>query len=144
MAQYGARSRGVDNLSPEARSENMRRIRGSNTSPELLVRRLLRRAGIRTRRYPKDLPGHPDFVAREFRFVIFVNGCFWHGHYCTGGRRPKSNRTYWDAKLERNVRRDRRIAQKLRREGWKRLVVWECELQNMTRIEAKLTRIMSA
>jgi len=134
----------MDSLTPEQRSENMRRIRALGTGPEVAVRKLLRRAGIPYRVHPKRVPGNPDFAIRTSKTAIFVNGCFWHCHRCTRGRRPKSNRNYWNAKLERNVRRDQRIARLLRREGWKRVVIWECELREPVRIESKLTRVLTA
>lgn len=134
----------VDTLTPEQRSDNMRRIRAVNTGPEAAVRTLLRRAGVRVRRHPVNVPGNPDFAVVGMRVAIFVNGCFWHSHGCLRGRRPKSNLAYWSAKLERNVRRDRRYARLLRREGWKRLVIWECELRNTARVESKLARVFAA
>ena len=134
----------VDTVTPEQRSENMRRIRAVNTGPEGVVRKLLRHAGIRARAYPKNVPGRPDFVVTGMRTAIFVNGCFWHSHRCMRGRKPKSNLVYWNAKLERNALRDRRNAGLLRKEGWKRVVIWECELKNAARVESKLARMLAA
>ena len=135
----------MDHLSPARRSENMAAIKSAGTAPELAVRKILHGLGYRYRLHDKKLPGRPDLVFAKRQAVIFVHGCFWHGHgRCTGGRRPKSNTTYWNAKLERNIRRDRRTARVLRKEGWKRVVIWECELKNLERIEAKLQRVLSA
>ncbi len=134
----------MDTFTREQRSENMRRIRAVDTRPELVVRALLRRVGIAYRLYAKNLPGQPDIVLARRRTVIFVNGCFWHGHRCTGGRRPKSNTNYWNAKLERNLRRDRRIARTLRAVGWKRMVIWECQLKSPRCVEARLKRALTA
>jgi DNA mismatch endonuclease (patch repair protein) len=145
MAEYAQPAEGsMDTLTPQQRSENMRRIRAVGTGPEAVVRKLLRAAGLKFRRYPKSIPGHPDFIIGGTDVVIFVNGCFWHGHRCIRGRKPKSNTAYWNAKLERNVKRDRRIARVLRQEGWKRVVIWECELKKIPRLGSRLLRLLSA
>lgn len=120
----------------------MRRIRGTNTGPEILVRKILRGAGLRFRSNAENLPGKPDIVLGRVKTVIFVHGCFWHGHSCQRGRRPKSNTNYWNAKLDRNARRDRRIASKLRETGWKRVVVWECELKKPERLERRVRKAL--
>src|SRR5438105_3614231 len=107
----------MDHLAKEARSENMRRIKGKDTAPEVLVRKLLHRMGFRFRLHRKDLPGTPDVVLAKLKTVVFIHGCFWHGHDCRKGsskRKPKSNQTYWNAKLDRNVRRDAANAEKIR------------------------------
>ena len=91
----------MDKLSPEKRSENMRRIRSKGMKPELLVRSIAHRMGYRFRLHARDLPGRPDLVFRSRRKIIFVNGCFWHGHSCKEGRRvPKSNVDYWMQKID--------------------------------------------
>jgi DNA mismatch endonuclease (patch repair protein) len=111
------------------RSEIMRAVRSENTKAELVVRRILYSLGYRYRLHRKDLPGSPDIVFSSRRKVIFVHGCFWHGHDCKrGARKPKSNSEYWQAKVARNRARDASSTDQLRRTGWESLIVWECEL----------------
>lgn len=120
----------ADTLSPAARSQNMARIRSSNTSPELQVRSALHRAGIRFRLHRRDLPGKPDVVLPRFNIAVFVHGCFWHGHGC-GSRKahsPKSNIGYWGPKIAGNAARDIRNARRLRKLGWRTRVIWECRV----------------
>jgi DNA mismatch endonuclease, patch repair protein len=120
----------VDRLTPERRSENMRRIRSRDMRPELLIRSAIHRLGFRFRLHGKGLPGKPDLVFAGRRKVIFVHGCFWHQHAgCREASRPKSNRAYWGAKLRGNVLRDRRHLRDLETLGWRSLVVWECEIE---------------
>lgn len=131
----------MDHLDKERRSENMRRIKGEDTAPELVVRRLLHRMGFRFRLHRKDLPGKPDVVLPKLRAVVFVHGCFWHGHDCkkgSAGRKPKSNTAYWVGKLGRNVARDARTAESLRTLGWRRVVVWACEINDLAKLESRL------
>lgn len=120
----------VDKLSPARRSDNMRRIKSKDMKPELLIRSLVHRMGYRFRLHAKDLPGKPDLVFRSRRKVIFVHGCFWHGHEragCLDGRVPKSNVGYWGPKLVRNKKRDAEHIAALEAAGWKVKVIWECE-----------------
>lgn len=118
----------MDNLTRSQRSETMSRVRGKDTGPELVVRRLVHGMGVRYRLHVRELPGAPDMVFPARGKVIFVHGCFWHSHRCLAGlNRPSSNKRYWTPKLERNQRRDRANLAKLRRLGWKVLVVWECQ-----------------
>ncbi len=121
----------ADKLRPEERSRVMARVRSINTKPEILVRSLLHRMGFRFRLYRKDLPGRPDICLPKYATVIFVNGCFWHGHRCKhGSRRPISNATYWSAKIEGNKRRDATSIRALRTLGWRSMVLWECQLKS--------------
>ena len=113
----------------------MSRIRGRDTKPELVVRRWLWHQGFRYRLYVKSLPGRPDIVMRKWRTVIFVNGCFWHGHDCQSGRRPSTNARFWQEKIERNRERDARNVAALQAAGWHVLVVWECQLSTKCRQE---------
>jgi len=113
--------------SPE-RSANMARIRSKDTKPELVVRRSLHRLGFRYRLHVRELPGHPDIVLPKYRTIIEVKGCFWHGHTCTDGRIPKSNRAYWLPKLLRNKARDSTNSRRLRRLGWSVRCLWECRV----------------
>lgn len=119
-----------DTISKVRRSENMRRIRSQDMKPEMLVRKLSHRLGYRHRLHGKKLPGKPDLVYPGRRKVIFVHGCFWHQHgdpECKIARRPRSNREYWDPKLDRNMERDLQNQARLREMGWDYLIVWECE-----------------
>jgi DNA mismatch endonuclease, patch repair protein len=123
----------LDALTPERRSENMRRIRSKGMKPELAVRRLVHGLGYRYRLHQKTLPGKPDLVFPSRRKVILVHGCFWHQHSdptCKITRTPKSNTGYWGDKLKRNVERDSRHVQLLLAEGWEVLTVWECQIGN--------------
>jgi DNA mismatch endonuclease (patch repair protein) len=121
----------VDFLSPSERSERMSRIRSSNTSPELALRRALHALGFRFRLHRKDLPGRPDIVLRRYKTVVFVHGCFWHRHAgCKVATTPKSNTGFWVEKFDRNVARDSRSRELLEAQGWKVIVVWECELSS--------------
>lgn len=129
----------TDVLTPAQRRLNMSRIRGANTKPEMLVRRLVHASGYRYRLHARDLPGRPDLVFRSRRKIIFVHGCFWHGHHCRFGRvRPRTNADFWSAKLAGNMQRDRRVRSELRRAGWKILVVWECQLRDRMRTRRRL------
>lgn len=117
--------------SRELRSRTMRAVKSKDTAPEMIVRRLLHSAGFRYRLHRTDLPGCPDLAFPGRRKVIFVHGCFWHGHTCTRGSRvPKANREYWRKKIAGNSKRGKRSARALRQAGWKSLVVWECQLRS--------------
>lgn len=119
----------VDFLSPAARSERMSRIRSSNTSPEIALRKALHALGLRFRLHRKDLPGKPDIILPRYKTAVFVHGCFWHRHAgCKIATTPKSNTQFWVEKFDRNVARDNRSRALLEARGWKVIVVWECEL----------------
>lgn len=127
----------MDRVSPAARSANMAAIRGKNTRPEIAVRKLLHRMGLRFRLHRKDLPGHPDIVLPRHRLAIFVHGCFWHRHEgCSRANAPKSRSDYWQAKFARNAARDERQQNLLRQGGWKVLTVWECKAKDAEHVEA--------
>lgn len=128
----------TDNISPAQRSRNMRRIRGKDTVPEILVRRLVHGMGIRYRLHRKDLPGTPDLVFTSRRKVIFVHGCFWHQHNCSRGKRPSSNVKFWDAKLEGNLQRDKADVSSLKEKGWRVLIVWECEIKEPAKLSRRI------
>jgi DNA mismatch endonuclease (patch repair protein) len=133
----------MDRITVEQRSETMRRIRGKDTSPELLVRRIVFRLGFRYRLHVADLPGKPDLVFKAKRKAIFVNGCFWHFHKrCRTAHFPKSRLEYWIPKLEGNKRRDRLNMKRLRRLGWQVLVVWECETSDPHSLSLRLERFL--
>jgi len=133
----------TDKLPPERRSENMRRIRSTNTSPEMVVRRLIHGMGFRYRLHVAKLPGKPDLVFSRLKKIIEVRGCFWHQHgTCIDSHIPKSRLEYWRPKLERNVRRDEANQNALRQLGWKTLVVWECEVEN-PKLRVRLNRFLT-
>jgi DNA mismatch endonuclease (patch repair protein) len=114
----------------EERSRIMRMVKGADTGPELMVRRLAYRMGYRYRLHRKDLPGKPDMVFAGRRKIIFVHGCFWHGHECKRGKRvPEGNRDYWVKKIARNKERDEAAATALKTLGWEIRIFWECEIK---------------
>lgn len=114
----------------QTRSAIMREVKSTNTAPERIVRSMAHKLGFRFRLHRKDLPGRPDLVFPGKRKVIFVHGCFWHGHGCARGSRvPVNNQDYWLRKIERNRRRDRRNVRLLRMLGWEIKVIWECTLK---------------
>jgi DNA mismatch endonuclease (patch repair protein) len=118
----------ADIVDKQTRSRMMSRIRGRNTKPELAVRKALSAAGLRYRLHAKLLPGRPDIVLAKARCAIFVHGCFWHRHArCKYAYTPKSNLEFWLEKFDSNVRRDKRARVALRKNGWRVLVVWECQ-----------------
>lgn len=123
----------VDVLTPEQRRHNMSRIRGKDTKPELLLRRQLHAMGFRFRLHRKDLPGRPDLVFPGRRAVIFVHGCFWHGHGCALSKMPATRPEFWRTKIDNNRKRDRRTIDMLMADGWRVLVVWECSLRGAGR-----------
>jgi len=135
----------VDHLSPGARSRAMRRVRSHDTTPERIVRSIAHSLGFRFRLHRRDLLGSPDLTFPRLRAVVFVHGCYWHQHRCPrGARQPKTNREYWLPKLRRNVERDRRILRALRREGWRVLVVWECQTRDVERLRRRLAAFLGA
>ena len=120
----------ADVHTPEQRSYNMSRIRGKNTKPEELVRKFLFAQGFRYRKTDARFPGKPDIVLPKYKTVIFINGCFWHGHEgCKYFVWPKSNEQFWRNKIEGNISRDQRNAMLLRDSGWEVIVIWECQLK---------------
>jgi len=134
----------MDIFSVEQRSFVMSRIRGYDTGPELLIRSMLHRLGYRFRLHRKDLPGTPDLVFPVRRTAVFVHGCFWHGHDCSRGRLPSSNVPFWERKIGKNKQRDDRVQKVLRKQGWKVLVVWQCETKDHAGLAKKLTRFLEA
>ena len=119
----------MDTWTPEKRSEVMARIRSRDTKPELIVRSLLHRCGVRFSLRRRDLPGKPDIALPCYKTVVFVHGCFWHRHArCRMASDPKSHQAFWRAKFEANVARDRRNRSALTKAGWRVIVLWECEV----------------
>lgn len=124
-----------------SRSEIMRAVKSKDTTPEMIVRRLVHGLGYRYRLHRKDLPGNPDIVLGPRRKAIFVNGCFWHRHDCPrGARQPKANAEYWQVKIARNVARDTASDVALKAGGWDVLTIWECETKagNRPELERRL------
>jgi len=132
----------MDRLTPERRSWLMSRIGSKDTRPELALRSLLHGLGYRFRLHRRDLPGTPDVVLPGRNAVVFVHGCFWHGHACKRSGMPKSRVEYWGAKIDANRRRDEKKRRALRAMGWRVLTVWECELRNPDRLSAKIVRML--
>ncbi|WP_418130119.1 very short patch repair endonuclease [Variovorax sp. 278MFTsu5.1] len=130
----------MDNLSPERRSDLMKRVRRSDTKPEVTLRKALHRLGFRYVIGDKRLPGTPDLVFPKYKAAVFVHGCFWHGHECRQGRAPSSNVDYWAPKIAANRARDARKEQALREQGWRVFNVWECELKP-TLVSASVLRL---
>lgn len=134
----------TDVFSAEKRSSVMRRVKGRDTAPELIVRRALTKLGARFRLHRRDLPGAPDIVLPGRKLAIFVHGCFWHGHSCArGARQPKANADYWIAKIGRNRARDHTALERLAAAGWRAEVVWECELRDEAGLEARLSALLA-
>ena len=121
-------------MTPEQRHRCMASIHGKDTKPEMLVRKFLFGRGFRYRLNHPRLPGHPDIVLRKYRTVIFVNGCFWHGHQdCGNYSLPKTNTEYWEEKIRRNRLRDVDVQRRLATMGWHCITVWECQLKPAVR-----------
>lgn len=112
----------------------MRRIRGRDTKWEVLLRREIWKRGFRYRKHPKNVPGRPDIVLPKYRAVIFVNGCFWHGHGCHLFKMPDTRRDFWAAKIAANRRRDAEVRRQLEAAGWRWCTVWECALRGPRRL----------
>jgi DNA mismatch endonuclease (patch repair protein) len=130
-------------FSKEKRSWVMSRVKGRDTKPEILVRSLVHRMGYRFRIHGRDLPGNPDIVLPRHRKVIFVHGCFWHGHNrCPRSKRPTTNKSFWNKKLDGNIKRDRRFRRALLLKGWRILVVWQCETREPDRLLRKLEKFL--
>jgi DNA mismatch endonuclease, patch repair protein len=131
----------VDTLTKEARSVLMGRIKGKNTATEMAVRSALHRLGFRFRLHGRGLPGTPDLVLRRHRTVVFVHGCFWHRHGCPMTSTPKTRPEFWQQKFEANLARDARTTAALQALGWRVVVVWECELRDVVRLEKRLAKV---
>ena len=120
----------------------MAAVRQRDTAPEMWVRRTLHREGYRFRLHARDLPGRPDLVFPGRRKVIFVHGCFWHGHACRRGRLPESNMEFWRAKITGNKARDSKVVGELECAGWEICVVWQCEMGDRESLERRLIRFL--
>jgi DNA mismatch endonuclease (patch repair protein) len=134
----------MDTLTPEQRSKRMSLVKSKDTAVELRVRRLVYAMGYRYRLHRKDLPGKPDMVFTSRRAAIFIHGCFWHRHEgCKLARLPKSKLEFWREKLETNKARDKRNLAALAKDGWRTLVVWECETKNLETLAERLRRFLN-
>jgi len=132
-----------DIFTKEKRSEIMSHITSCDTKPEVCMRKYLFSQGFRFRKNDKRYPGTPDIVLPKYKTLIFVHGCFWHGHNCKIGNIPKSNVEYWKQKIERNKKRDKKNEKLLKDMGWKVIIVWECELSTIDKRENTLLELTS-
>lgn len=134
----------MDVFDKNKRSWIMSRVKGKDTKPEIIVRSIVHKLGCRFRKNIKTLPGSPDIVLKKHRKIIFVHGCFWHGHNrCKRAALPDSNIRFWQKKLAANILRDKRNIKQLMQQGWKVLVVWECQIKNEKSLILKLTRFLN-
>lgn len=124
----------VDVFTKEKRSQVMSAVRSKDTSPEILIRKALHARGYRYSLHRKNLPGTPDLVLRKFRAVLFVNGCFWHGHNCSLFKLPTTNQEFWQKKIQANRDRDSTVNKKLFDAEWRVLIVWECSIRGGSKI----------
>jgi len=129
----------MDNLTKKQRAYCMSRIKSKDTNPELLVRRIIHRMGLRFRLHRNSLPGRPDIVLPKHRKIIFVHGCFWHKHRCRYGCvQPKTNPKYWEQKRSANVVRHRKAVKMLRDLGWDVFVIWECQTRKLEKLASRI------
>ena len=124
----------ADIVSKERRSQIMASISSKNSKPELLLRRALHSKGYRYRLHQSNLPGKPDLVFRQFNAVLFVNGCFWHGHDCPLFKIPSTNQAFWTDKINKNRVRDKNVNERIIQDGWRILIIWECSLRGKHKI----------
>jgi DNA mismatch endonuclease (patch repair protein) len=135
----------ADVLTLEQRRRNMAAIKGKNTKPEMVVRQLVHSLGYRYRLHRKDLPGKPDLVFPSRRKVIEVYGCYWHMHDCPYGRVvPKTNVEFWQTKRLSNMARDKRNIEELAEQGWRVLVIWECEIKDREKLQERITQFLDS
>ena len=133
----------MDVFSKGKRSQIMSRISGKNTKPEIIVRSLLHRMGYRFRLHDKNMPGKPDIILPKHKKVIFVHGCFWHGHRdCPRSKRPSTNVEFWNKKIDGNIERDNKNIKSLENLGWKTLILWTCEIKNQDILKHKLNSFL--
>lgn len=132
----------MDTLTRKQRSRQMALIRSKNTKPEILVRRIVRASGYNFRQHLTNLPGKPDVVFPGLKKIIFVHGCFWHGHTCRLGRMPKSRVGYWKKKIRGNRDRDMLTLRRLRSMRWRCLVLWECQLRDIQAVSQRIGRFL--
>lgn len=122
----------------------MATVKNKNTKPEIQVRKALFKKGIRYRINDKNLPGSPDLVIQKHKSVIFVHGCYWHGHdNCSKGIKPETNKEFWQVKIQKNKQRDKRAQEELKAKGWTVLVIWGCQLKNQSVFGETIGRIIN-
>lgn len=132
----------ADKFSKEKRSDIISKITGKETKPEILVRRFLFAAGFRFRKNVVNLLGKPDIVLSKYNTIIFVHGCFWHGHTCKQGKLPQSNHKFWKQKIEKNIERDKQIIAQLEKDGWTVIIIWQCEIRNKEKCNMSLNKLI--
>jgi DNA mismatch endonuclease, patch repair protein len=133
----------VDVFDKTKRSWIMSRVKSKDTKPEIIVRSIIHRLGYRFRKNIAALPGTPDIVLTKYHKVIFVHGCFWHGHNnCKRAARPATNKSFWQKKLNANILRDKRILRMLKSQGWQTLIIWECQIKNEIRLFSKINNFL--
>jgi DNA mismatch endonuclease (patch repair protein) len=133
----------ADVFSKKKRREIMRQIGGVDTKPERLVRSLIHNMGLRFRLHRKDLPGKPDIVLPRFHGIIFVHGCFWHGHSkCRRSALPTTNKSFWSKKIDGNKTRDARINRELKALGWNVLTVWQCQTKDLIKLRRRIAKFI--
>lgn len=132
----------ADKFSKEKRSDIMSKITGKETKPEILVRRFLFAAGFRFRKNVVNLLGKPDIVLSKYNTIIFVHGCFWHGHTCKRGKLPESNHEFWKQKIEKNIERDKQIIAELEKDGWTVIIILQCEIRNKEKCNMRLNELI--
>lgn len=131
----------ADIFSKLKRSEIMASISGKETKPEISVRRFLFREGFRFRKNVKTLAGKPDIVLPKYQTVVFVHGCFWHGHNCNKAKLPTTNAKFWKTKIQNNIERDKKVKAELKKSGWTVLIVWECKLKGTNLFERTMNKL---
>lgn len=131
-----------DIFSSEKRSEIMSKISGKDTKPEIRVRKYLFANGFRYRKNVKELSGKPDIVLPKYKTVIFIHGCFWHGHNCKAGKLPATRNEFWKKKITANKERDNRNIESLRNKGWKAIVIWQCEVKRKELLIKKMREVI--
>lgn len=133
----------MDTRTPEQRRKIMQSVGTRNTGPELAVRQVLHGMGYRYGLHRKDLAGSPDIVLTARKKIIFVHGCFWHGHSCEKGKLPKSRTDYWQSKIERNKERDLSNISALNEKGWRTLIVWQCQTRRTDALRSILSEFLN-
>ena len=134
----------ADVVTPEQRSSNMSKIKGTNTKPEMIVRSMCHELGLRYRLHRKDLPGTPDLVFPKHRLCLFVHGCFWHRHPgCKYAYTPKSRLDFWLPKLAKNVERDINAQRALEVSGWRVSIIWECQTKNRDTLRTEIQKMIN-
>jgi DNA mismatch endonuclease (patch repair protein) len=136
----------TDVFTPSKRSQIMAAIKGKDTQPEKAIRSLIHRMGYRFRLHRRDLPGNPDIVLPSHKKVIFVHGCFWHGHSaCKRSALPRTNKSFWKNKIEGNRKRDASAKKRLNKLGWKSLTIWQCQIsRSFPRVSRRILDFLNA